>query len=225
MYEEEDVKKIAKAIEVKPDEIKSCLREFEAAATWYGLDQREPKRLYPSELKRRLRRIVNNADRLLKSLGVDSAEDAADGPAEPAILDAITDDRAGDEGPVLSASERLGRFVTLLEGVAATVEFRDRAKAAATEVVKVKKLITPAGHRGDAAINKWIAAMLGPYREITGKHPGTSVGGFFSADKGKAIGPLIRFLKAAGEPLDIELSSESWRERIRQILDPDSLAD
>ena len=121
----------------------------------------------------------------------------------------------------MRATGRLGRITTLLEGVAATVELRDRAKGAATEFVKVKKRITPASHRGDAAINEWIAAMLGLHTEITGELPGTSVGAIGRADEGKATGPLVRFLKAAGEPLGIELSPDSWRERIRQILDPD----
>lgn len=213
MYENEDVERIAKAIKKKPSDILPYLDKFKAAAMWYDLDLREPKRMSPSKLKDRLVGISKNANRLLKSLGVESAEDAADGPAERAILEAITDVRASDEGRVLRASERLGRFVTLLEGVAATAELRDHAKTAAIEVVKVKKLITPPGHRGDAAINEWIAAMLGLCQEITGKRLGTT---FYAID-GKAGGPLIRFLKAAGDPLGIAMSGNAWRERVRGI--------
>lgn len=213
MYENEDVERIAKAIKKEPDDILPYLDKFRAAAMWYDLDRREPKRMPPSKLKDRLVRISKNANRLLKSLGVESAEDAADGPAERAILEAIADVHSGNEGAVSRASERLGRLVTLLEGVAATAELRDHAKTAAIDVVKVKKLIAPQGNRGDAAINEWIAAMLGLCQEITEKRLGTT---YYAIDN-QAGGPLIRFLKAAGGPLGIAMSGNAWRERVRRI--------
>jgi hypothetical protein len=74
------------------------------------------------------------------------------------------------------------------------------------------------GNPGDDAVNGWIAAMLGIYRTITGKEPATSVGAPGRPNKGKAAGPLIRFLQAAGKPLKIEFSEDAWRSRVRTIL-------
>jgi hypothetical protein len=67
-------------------------------------------------------------------------------------------------------------------------------------------------------VNDWIAAMLGIYRTLTGKEPATSVVAPTRSNEGKAAGPLIRFLQAAGEPLGISLSAEAWRSRVRMIL-------
>ena len=83
---------------------------------------------------------------------------------------------------------------------------------------KVAKPITISGNPGDDAVNDWIASMLGIYLTITGKEPATSVGAPGRPNKGKAAGPLIRFLQAAGEPLKIEFSDDAWRSRVRTIL-------
>ena len=60
--------------------------------------------------------------------------------------------------------------------------------------------------------------MMGIYRTITGKEPATSVGAPDRANEGIAAGPLIRFLQAAGKPLNIEYSEDAWRSRVRTIL-------
>ena len=67
-------------------------------------------------------------------------------------------------------------------------------------------------------MNDWIAAMLGLYRTLTGKEPATSVGASNRPNEGIAEGPLIRFLQAAGQPLNIEFSEDAWRSRVRTIL-------
>ena len=36
--------------------------------------------------------------------------------------------------------------------------------------------------------------------------------------KGKRQVPLIRFLQAAGQPLNIDFSEDAWRSRVRTIL-------
>jgi hypothetical protein len=74
------------------------------------------------------------------------------------------------------------------------------------------------GNPGDDAVNDWIAAMLGIYCTLTGKEPATSVGAPMRANEGKAAGPLIRFLQAAGQPLNIDFSEDAWRSRVRTLL-------
>ena len=59
--------------------------------------------------------------------------------------------------------------------------------------------------------------MMGIYRDLTGREPATSVGAPTRPNEGLANGPLIRFLHVAGAPLGIELTQDSWRERIRLI--------
>ena len=123
-----------------------------------------------------------------------------------------------DENPVVEAAGRIGRLVELVEGIAAAAEFDRRSQKAATEVGQVGKLTVRSGNTGDDAVNDWIAAMLGIYRTLTGKDPATSVGAPTRPNAGKAAGPLIRFLQAAGNPLNIEFSEDAWRSRVRTIL-------
>ena len=123
-----------------------------------------------------------------------------------------------DEDPVVEATRRIGRLAELVEGIAAAAEFHRRAEKAATEVAQVGKLTVRSGNTGDDAVNDWIAAMLGIYRTLTGKEPATSVGAPERSNEGTASGPLIRFLQAAGKPLNIEFSEDAWRSRVRTIL-------
>ena len=106
----------------------------------------------------------------------------------------------------------------IIDGVAAAAELGRRANQAAIEVAEVGKLTVRPGNPGDDAVNDWIAAMMGLYRRITGKEPATSVGGPKRPNEGIAAGPLIRFLQAAGKPLEIEFSEDAWRSRVRTIL-------
>ena len=123
-----------------------------------------------------------------------------------------------DENAVLETTRRIGRLVTILEGAAAAGELERRAHQAATELAAVGKLTVREGNIGDDAVNDWLAAMLGIYRTLTGKEPATSVGAPDRANEGIAAGPLIRFLQAAGKPLNIEFSEDAWRSRVRTIL-------
>ena len=83
---------------------------------------------------------------------------------------------------------------------------------------RLGRLTVPKGHQGSTPPRiSWIAAMMSLYREITGKEPVTSVGGPFGDNAGKARGPLIRFLGAAGKPIGIKYSTDGWRSRIRIV--------
>jgi len=117
------------------------------------------------------------------------------------------------------ATRRIGRLAELVEAIAAANDLERWARYATDEISKFGGLTVPKGHRGDVAVNDWIAAMLSIYGQITGKGPGTSVGAPASDNRGVPGGPLIRFLEAAGKPLGIECPPDAWRSRIRGILE------
>ncbi len=77
-------------------------RLFEAAALWHRLDCNAPDRTAPSILCRKLDQIAKNARRLLKSLGVVDIDEAADGPGDPEILDAMILLGERDATPVMA---------------------------------------------------------------------------------------------------------------------------
>ncbi len=198
---------------------------FEAAAHWYGLDGASPKRTAPSISRRKLDQIAKIAHRLLKSLGVADLDEAADGPCDPQILDALILMDDHDEKPLVRATQRIGRLAEIMEGVAAADELSRRAEKASAEVAEVGRLTVAEGNRGDRAINDWLAEMMSAYRAITGKEPATSVGGPNQPNEGIADGPFIRFLITASKPLQLELSEDAWRSRVRTVLKGASLPD
>jgi hypothetical protein len=57
----------------------------EAAAMWYRLDRKAPKRQTPFVIQRRMTQIVNAARRLLKYLQVEDQSQASDGPLPTVI--------------------------------------------------------------------------------------------------------------------------------------------
>jgi len=84
-----------------------------------------------------------------------------------------TDDETEDA--IVRATARIGRLVEILEAADAAQELERRARMGAEDVVRIGKLVVPKGHRGQAAVNDWIAAMMSIYKQITGKDPGVSV--------------------------------------------------
>jgi len=117
----------------------------------------------------------------------------------------------------MEATHRIGRLVELVEFINAAAEFEGRAQKAAIEAAEIGKLTVREGNPGDDAVNEWIAAMMAIYREITGKELATSLGAPGLVNEGIAGGPLIRFLQAAGKPLEIQLSEDALRSRVRTI--------
>jgi hypothetical protein len=217
-YEQLNFEQIATAIGVALEQVTHHANLFEAAACWYRLDRGRPKRTAPSKLHEKLDQIARNARRLLKSLGVDSAAEAADGPGDTRILDALVLAGERNADPVMEATRRIGRLVEIVDSIAAAAEFERRAREAAMEVAKFGELTVQEGNPGDDAVNDWIAAMMSCYRAITGEEPATSVGAPGRPNEGIGAGPLIRFLAAAGKPLNIEFSEDAWRSRVRTIL-------
>jgi hypothetical protein len=217
-YAHGDFEQIATAIGMEIEQIAKHENRFEAAACWYRLDGRRPTRITPSKTREKLDQIAKAARRLLASLSVNDPDEAADGPRDPEILNALVLAGEPNADPIIEATRRIGRLMEIIDGVAAAAELARRAKEAATEVAEVGKLTVRQGNRGHDAINDWIAAMMSIYCMITGKEPATSVGAPERGNEGIAGGPLIRFLEAAGKPLNIAFSEDAWRSRVRTVL-------
>jgi hypothetical protein len=223
-YDRSNFEKIAAAIGADVGQITNYANLFEEAARWYRLDKRRPRRIAPSSLRRKVDQVAKDARRLLKSLGVSNSDEAADGPGDPKIRNALVLLGEPNEDPVIEGTRRIGRFIEIIDGVAAAAEFEQRAKKGATEATEVGKLTVRGGNPGDDAVNNWTGAMMSIYRKITSKEPRTSVGGPNKPNEGIAHGPLIRFLQAAAEPMkEITFAEDAWRSRVRTILKGASL--
>ena len=217
-YSNEDFERIAAAIRVRASCIEQYEKKFEEAAMWYrlGRNAREIRRTPPAIMRKRMMQIANAARKLLRHLDVRDQSQAADGPGI-AVLQALASADPGNEDAVVRATARIGRLVEILEARDAVRELERRAEIAGQEVVRIGKLVVPKGHQGDADVNDWIEKMMSIYKQITGKDPRFSVLAPGKPDRGKAAGPLIRFLKAAGKPLGIQLSSNSFAGRSKDI--------
>jgi hypothetical protein len=205
-YTHSDFQQIATAIGIEAEQVAGVGTQFDAAAMWFRLDKRRPRRTAPSKQREKLNQVAN------------SPKSAVDGPGDRENFEALVLIGERDENPVLEATRRIGRLVEVLEGVSAAVDFNRRATKAAAEVAEVGKLTVREGHSGNDAVNDWVAAMMSVYRTITGKEPATSVGAPERSNEGIAGGPFIRFLQAAGKPLKLEFSENAWRSRARTIL-------
>jgi hypothetical protein len=215
-YSREDFEQIAFAIQKDVADIYRYQSKFEAAAMWYRLDLKAPKKQTPFVMRRRMTQIVNAARRLLKHLEIEDPSQALDGPGI-AILHVLASTDDGTEDAVIRATARIGRLAEILEAVDAARELERRASMGAEDVMQIGELVVPKGHYGEVAVNDWIAAMMSIYQKITGTDPGISVVAPDRPDRGKAAGPLIRFLEAAGKPIGIELSADSFAGRIKDI--------
>jgi hypothetical protein len=217
-YTHLDFEQISTATDVPAKQVANFETQFEAAALWFRLDKRRPKRTAPSRRSEKLSQVAKNARRLLKSLGINDPNDAVDGPGDTEIFEALVLIGEHDENPVMEATRRIGRVAAILEFISAAADFDHRAQKAAIEVAEIGRLTVREGNPGDDAVNQWIAAMMGVYRALTGTEPATSVGAPGQPNEGIAAGPLIRFLQAAGKPLEIVFSEDAWRSRVRTIL-------
>lgn len=152
-----------------------------------------------------MKKVEKDALRLLSSLRVESPAAAADGPGDPDMLELLTYPKRSNEDLVLQLVESVAELARL-------------AHEAADEVTKLDKLIGVKNNAGgERAVNDWIAEMMTLYRKITGREPGTSVGGPEGPNPGAEGGPFLRFLEAAGRPLGIENTPAGWRGQVRFI--------
>ncbi|MEZ5827107.1 MAG: hypothetical protein R3D30_13960 [Hyphomicrobiales bacterium] len=219
-YSQDDYEAIATAIGKDIADVMRHANSFEAAAVWYRSDNRAPKspnRIAPSTISKKMTQIANAARKLSRHLEIHDPREADDGPGAIALLEYLASASDNDEDAVMRATGRVGRLVEIFEAIDAIRELEHRTEKATEDALQVGKLIVPQEHQGDAAVNGWVAAMMSLYKRVTGKEPGTSVRAPGSASPRKAAGPLIRFLEAAGKPLKIEQSPESWRGRVRLL--------
>jgi hypothetical protein len=140
-YRHSDFEQIATAIGIAVKPVADLEGQFEAAALWFRLDRRRPRRAAPSKRHEKLNQVAKNARRLLKSLGIKDAAEAADGPGDREIFAALVLTGERDANPVTEAARRIGRLPEIVEGIAAVAELDRRAQKAADEVVEVGKLI------------------------------------------------------------------------------------
>jgi hypothetical protein len=110
-YTHGNFEQIATAIGKEVGQIAKHKNRFEAAAYWYRLDRRRPTRIAPSKTREKLDRIAKTARRLLTSLGVNDPDDAADGPRDPEILNALVLAGEPNADPVIEATRRIGRLM------------------------------------------------------------------------------------------------------------------
>jgi hypothetical protein len=224
-YSSEDYERIAAAIGRNVGDVVEYKQFFEWATDWYGLDcglphdaPPRPRRMPPSKMHDKLQRLAKSARRLMKDLEIKNYEEAADGPGNFDLLDVLAAVEEPSEDAVVNATRRMGQLATMMDAVEAALELERRALEASEDVLKIGKLTVPQGHQGKAAVNNWIAEMMEIYRNITGAEPATWVGHVDQPNEGIASGPFIRFLQAAGEPLDLSYSEDAWRSRVRTIL-------
>ncbi len=184
------------------------------AASPFEKDESTGNHKTPSEMRKKMNQIGAAAWKLLKHLEVLDFREALDGPGDIDILAFLGSVEGEAEEEVIQATAPIGRLVEIVEAIKAARFFETRARKAAEDAVHIGKLL-PKGHQGDDAANEWIAAVMSLYEKITGRKARTSVIAPGNPDRGKAAGQLLRFLEAAGAPLAIKYSPDSWRARVR----------
>ncbi|MEE8252716.1 MAG: hypothetical protein V3R17_02155 [Hyphomicrobium sp.] len=206
-YRDEDLQRIADAINVPPDRVLAERGKLEGAATFFRLDAREPQRTPPFKRKKKLAAVVKAANRLMKALHISSSDAAADGPGDQDIAEWLVEE-AGDERRVLAATDAVGDIAAW-------------ASAAADREMP-PEYTPPKTFKGDVAVNDWLRAVFPVYRNLTNKEPKTST----NPGTGEHLGPTIRFLIAATDPpivtawfewRKISRSPAAWRNRVRMV--------
>lgn len=212
-YTDVDYQRIADAIGVDVTEVTAEHTSFEAAAEFWRSGVRRPRRLPRSRILGKLERTRKAAINLLNSLGIKDLEDAYDGPLDEDLVRGLTLSRDHNEDVLADATRHIGRLVEILGSVEATLDLKQRAEAGAMEEERFAGL-TAFRHRSeDDVMNGWVASMMEIYQRVTGKEPATSTGSAGRPNEGVGSGPLIRFLQAAGAPLERELPSLQRRDR------------
>jgi hypothetical protein len=118
-YTNANLEQIAIAIGIAVEPAADFKAQFEAAALWFRLDKRRPKRPAPSKQREKLTQVAKNARRLLKSLGINDPNEAVDGPGDPEIFKGLVLTDEFNENAVLEATRRIGRLIEIVEGIAA----------------------------------------------------------------------------------------------------------
>src|SRR5207248_2346324 len=88
-YRKTNFEKIETAIGTAVKPVAELEVQFEAAAMWFRLDKRRPKRPAPSKQHEKLAQIAKSARRLLKKLGISDLDNATDGPGDQQTFTAL----------------------------------------------------------------------------------------------------------------------------------------
>ena len=183
----------------------------------YQLFRQDTRLTTPTELKAKLAKVKKHAAQLLEALGIARADHAVDGVADEDIQIALISDKDRGDDQVRCAAEAIGKLDELVDAALAANLILVRSTSALTKAVRIQTLMVAPGHIGQPALHDWVGAVMAIYAHVTGNEPGTSVGSPEQENKGRPGGPLIRFLIAAGKPLDIEMTANAWRSRVRAI--------
>jgi hypothetical protein len=220
-HSEQDFERIAPATGKDLVHVLQYEKRFEAAAMWFRLNREgsKIKRTAPSAIENRMKQIAKAARRLLWHLEVFNYRNAADGPGDLALLEALASAEDGNEYEVVQATAQIGRLEEIFKAFDAAQTLERCAREAASDAVRMSGMTVPKGRRADWALNIWIADMMGIYKQIMGKAPRVSVI-VSGPNRGKPTGPFVRFLDAASKPLIAEgasLSLKSLRQRVRDL--------
>jgi len=238
-YSQENFERIAVAVGVDVADILQFAHEFEEAARWYRLStpptkrqgaltwelrnqQKKPSELGKralkeprtlSELRKKTTQVEAATQKLLLHLGVRRPDGAPDGPGDGELLTFLATHSGSSEDAIIDATARVGRLAELLEAIEAAKRLEACSYKAAQDAAKFAKLV-PKGHQGNVAAIGWIEDMMRLYTRITGKEPGFSVRRP-GPGRGQPTGPFLRFLQAAGEPLEMNSPPATARSRQR----------
>lgn len=213
-YSDNDYELIAEALGVLPSRVKRHSEAFEGAARWYRLEVGSPPRrpsTKPSDVRKKLLQISKAATRLLGHLGVADANDAAEGPADREIFDALVlayEDASEDD--CLRSIQAIAVLPQIVASACAAIDIRGRATQAARDSFDFGESRGLKTYDGNRPLNQWVSAMLGIYNALTGVDP-------FSTLKYGRGSKLCSFLDAAGRPLKIEQTPSQWRERVKAL--------
>jgi hypothetical protein len=161
------------------------------------------------------RKFDRTGAKLIRLLGV-TEETAEDGLPDRKLEDALVNAGDKDEYAISQLAEAITcyrkDFPAALE---AAEELARSAALGKSGAEQVRELTVTPGFHGREDLNGWIDDMLGLYSKITGHKVATSVRKPIGPDAGKAHGPLVRFLSAAGKPLGLQFSDDAWRSRVK----------
>ena len=161
------------------------------------------------------RKFDRTAAKLIRLLGV-TEETAEDGLPDSELEDALVNAGDKDEYAIGQLAEAVTCYRKDLPAALAAAEKIDRSAALGrTGIESLRDSTVTRGFHGRGDLNGWIDDMLGLYGKITGRKVATSVKMPIGSDAGKAHGPLVRFLSAAGKPMGLQLSDDAWRGRVR----------
>ncbi len=205
IYTDDDIGRLASAVDVDISSIAAIRHMLDSAAMWYRLfrpgqtiARSGSGGMSPSQLERKLKTIQNSADRIIRNIGIDP--DEIDGSQIFDALAHVTTDEM------------------VVEWVRALGNLKMAAPLAAEAAQRTERLMVPEGNAGDVAINRWLGDIMAAYQKATGRRPALSVGKPESPEAGQAMGPLLRFVEAASTRIEVSLDAEAWASRIRRIL-------